>query len=738
MGFNNPAMPWKTLEETLSGKRAGGIVHDPITIDHGDGGDTPAWTRKRPRYEAPDFVRQQSIVDYAELHCHSNFSFLDGASHPEDLAREAAELGLTGLALTDHDGFYGVVRFSEAATELKLPTVFGAELSFDLPGPQNGVADPAGSHLLVLARGAAGYAELSRVIAEAQLAGGEKGRPVYDLDQVAADLRDQVVILTGCRKGLVPRALLTEGVSAAARELDRLSSLFGAEHVVVELTDHANPDDGERNDDLAALARQAGLPVVATNNVHYATPAQYPLASALAAVRARSSLDEMDGWLPASDGAHLRSGREMATRFARYPGAVERTVEIADELSFRLRSARPKLPKQDVPEGHTPMSWLRELTWQGAARKYPGLESARHNAKRERIQRELDVIEAKDFPGYFLIVYDIVKYARAQGILCQGRGSAANSAVCYLLDITAVDSIKYNLPFERFLSSLREEEPDIDVDFDSDRREEVIQYVYRRYGTPPRRTGGERDHCTDRRPPFATWRRRSATAPGQQDGWSKQIERWGSVQTSVDHDIPDNVVELAQQVLTFPRHLGHPLRRHGAHRSTGRRGLPHRARPHGEPHSAAVGQGRLRLDGPGQVRPARTRDAQRTRLLDEDDRVRHRGAVDTRQRPERASRASTTCCAARTRSGSSRSRAGRRSATLPRLQPREFYDLVIEIALIRPGPIQGGAVHPYIRRKLGKEEVTYLHPALEPVLERTLGVPLFQEQLMQMAVAVGD
>src|SRR5262245_18351636 len=218
MGFINPPVPWSTVERALTRMLTkADIVHDPITIDHGDGGDTPAWTRKRQRYEAPEFVRQAASVPSAELHCHSNFSFLDGARHPEELAEEAVRLGLTGLALTDHDGFYGVVRFSEAADELGLPTVFGAELSLDLPGPQNGEPDPVGAHLLVLARGPEGYAKLSRVIAEAQLAGQEKGRPVYQLDRVAADLAGHVVVLTGCRKGLVPRALLTDGVAAAVR-----------------------------------------------------------------------------------------------------------------------------------------------------------------------------------------------------------------------------------------------------------------------------------------------------------------------------------------------------------------------------------------------------------------------------------------------------------------------------------------------------------------------------------------
>src|SRR3954468_1461114 len=222
MGFNNPPVAWSTLERALSGRPDPGvIIHDPITIDHGDGGDTPLWTRKRAPYEPPELIRQTSTVPYAELHCHSNFSFLDGASHPEELAEEAARLGLTGLAITDHDGFYGVVRFSEAARDLDLPTIFGAELSLGLSKPQNGEPDPEGRHLLVLAKDAAGYAALGSLIGEGQLTGGEKGKPDYgDVERIAERLKDHVMVLTGCRKGLVPHALSTAGIEAAAWELD--------------------------------------------------------------------------------------------------------------------------------------------------------------------------------------------------------------------------------------------------------------------------------------------------------------------------------------------------------------------------------------------------------------------------------------------------------------------------------------------------------------------------------------
>jgi error-prone DNA polymerase len=733
MGWSNPPIPWAEFERRLSGTRRTGEPAD----------ERPS-SRKRAKYvpaSLPTDEPEAGHVPYAELHAHSNFSFLDGASSPEELLEEATRLRLHALAMTDHDGFYGVVHLAEAAEAYdRVKTVFGAELSLQLSRPQNGEADPEGSHLVVLARKQEGYHRLAAALTAAQLAGDEKGRPLYGLDDLASRADGAWTILTGCRKGDVRLALARGGEDAAEREVTRLADLFGRENVIVELIDHGNPRDTTDNDALARIAGRLGMPVIATNNVHFASPTQYPLASALSAVRARRSLDEMDGWLPASDSAHLRSGREMAARFARYPGAVERTVEVADDLSFRLRSARPNLPKQEVPDGHTPMSWLRELTWQGAAERYPDLEhdphSTRSAEKRERIERELNVIEAKNFPGYFLIVYDIVRYAKSQGILCQGRGSAANSAVCYLLGITAVDSIKYNLPFERFLSSMREEEPDIDVDFDSDRREEVIQYVYRKYG---RLNAAQVANVITYRPKNAVRDMAKALghSPGQQDGWSKQIDSWGSVQATADHDIPDAVVDLAQQVLKFPRHLG-------IHSG----GMVLTDRPVGEvcpiEHArmenrtvlqwdkddcAWMGLVKFDLLGLGMLSALDYSMKTIAASLGEE------WTLDSIPKEEQGVY-DMLCRADSIGVFQVESRA--QIGTLPRLQPRRFYDLVIEIALIRPGPIQGGAVHPYIRRKLGQEKVTYLHPALEPVLERTMGVPLFQEQLMQMAVAVGD
>ncbi|WIB27449.1 error-prone DNA polymerase [Curtobacterium sp. MCSS17_015] len=734
MGYSNPPIPWSQFEHALSDKRS------PGTTPEGDGGDSPAWSRKRAPYRPTDVAAPDAppAVPYAELHAHSTFSFLDGASPPEHLLEEAARLGLHGLAITDHDGFYGAARMAEVAeTYPSVTTVYGAELSLGLTEPQNGVPDPEGSHLLLLADGQDGYHRMAGAVTAAHLAAGsEKGRPRYDLDDLAERSGGRWRVLTGCRKGTVRQALERDGESAAERALRALLDRFGTGAVVVELSDHGGPLDSARNDVLAALAARHALPVVATGNVHYATPDRFPVATALAAVRARRSLDEIDGWLPAADTAHLRSGAEMARRFARWPGAVEQSVVLADELGFQLKTAKPGLPDLDVPEGHTPMSWLRELTWRGARRFYPGDADGVDAHKRERIERELAVIEDKGFPGYFLIVRDMVQYARGRGILCQGRGSAANSAVCYLLEITAVDSIRYGLPFERFLSAMRDEEPDIDVDFDSDRREEVIQYVYDKYG---RFNAAQVANVITYRPKGAVRDMAKALghSPGQQDAWSKQVERWGSVTESQDHDIPEPVVDLAQQVLGFPRHLG-------IHSG----GMVLTDRPVGE----VVPIEHARMDG-------------RTVLQWDKDDCAYMGLVkfdmlglgmlaalqysfdlaaehcgerwDMHSIPKEEQGVYDQLCRADT-IGVFQVESRAQMGTLPRLLPRRFYDLVIEVALVRPGPIQGGAVHPYIRRRTGEEPVTYIHPALEPVLERTLGVPLFQEQLMQMAIAVGN
>ncbi len=728
MGFNNPPMTWRMLERTLR-------TAPPAT---GPPQDVPVSWRRHP-YVPAEIRRPVDVVPYAELHAHSSFSFLDGASGPAELAEEAERLGLHALAITDHDGLYGIVRFAEAAESMRLLTVFGAELSLELPAPQAGQPDPTGSHLLVLAVGEEGYHRLAAAITHGQLAGGQKGRPDYDQDDLAERAGGQWVVFTGCRKGAVRQALVTEGSAGAGRELDELVHRFGPDRVFVELIDQGSPLDSTRNDALAALAGDRGLPTIATGNVHYATPAQHPLAQAVAAVRANRSLDALDGWLPAGGTAFLRSGAEMTARFARYPGAVERTVALADELAFPLRRAKPALPKQAVPAGHTPMSWLRHLVWDAVPDRYPDLSSA----DAERIERELAVIEAKDFPGYFLIVHDIVAEAKRRGILCQGRGSAANSAVCFLLGITAVDSIAYDLPFERFLSALRDEEPDIDVDFDADRREEIIQWVFDRYG---RERAAQVCNVIQYRPKNAIRdiSRALGYSPGQGDAFARQVDGWGSSVSSEqgpskgpEQVLPGAVVELTNQLLKAPRHLGI----HSA-------GMVLTERPVGEvvpiEHARMANRTVIQWDKDdaawmGLVKFDLLGLGMLAALQHCFDLAReHTGeSWDLATLPKEEQGVYDMLCRADS-IGVFQVESRAQMGLLPRLQPRRFYDLVVQIALIRPGPIQGGAVHPFVRRRLGREPVTYPHPKLEPVLKRTLGVPVFQEQLMQMAMAVGD
>ncbi len=792
MGFNNPSWSWSELESALSDRgrtpqasRTGRDGRAPGSPSWNSGGDAPGWSRKRQPFEAPAGIGRTPagiIVPYAELHCHSNFSFLDGASHPEELATEAARLGLEALAVTDHNGFYGVVRFAEAARAVGIPTVFGSEITV-LDGrldadtlplgrlarpeqetlaqvdtglvPDSHAPDPGGTHLLVLADGPEGYARLARVISQGHLA-GEKGAPRFAFDDLVAGLAGHAWILTGCRKGAVPAALVADGPVAARRELERLVDAFGRDRVLVELWDHGEPGDTVRNDALHELARLVGVGCVATNNVHYATPSQRKLATALAAVRSRRSLDDIDAWLPSGAGAHLRSGAEQARRFRRYPGAVEMTVEIGRAAAFDLSLVAPNLPPFPCPDGPdgTPiseMAYLRRIVADGAGRRYgdrPEPASVANEMVVEdlslrarawkTIDHELALIDQLDFAGYFLIVWDLVEFCRRSNIYCQGRGSAANSAVCYALGVTAADAVSLGLLFERFLSPERDGPPDIDIDIESDRREEVIQYVYETYGR----------HHTAQVANVITYRSRSSIRdmakalgyePGQQDAWSKQVDAWGNVGATAEQDdctIPRAVLELAAQVEDAPRHLG-------IHSG----GMVICDRPVVEVCPVEWG----RMDKRSVLQWDKD-DCAATGLVKFDllglgmlsalhyavDLVReHRGyEIDLATIPQDDEVYSMLCRADTVGVFQIESRA--QMATLPRLKPRKFYDLVVEVALIRPGPIQGGSVHPYIRRRNGQEPITYLHPLLENSLAKTLGVPLFQEQMMQMAIDVAS
>ncbi|MFN3867039.1 MAG: error-prone DNA polymerase, partial [Demequina sp.] len=575
---------------------------------------------------------------------------------------------------------------------------------------------------------------------------------------------------TGCRKGSVRRALSGMGVAganalsggvtpagfaAARRQHDRLYPVFGRDNVAVELTDTGDPFDSERNAALADLAFDASLPLVATSNAHYATPRDADLAGALASVRARSSLDDMDGWLPGGAGGHLRSAAEMLHRHRRHPQAVTTAARLAAECAFDLNLVAPNLPPYPVPQGHTEASWLRELVRRGAHARYGSPHDERVPGAWKQIEHELNVIEALDFPGYFLIVHDIVSFCRDQDILCQGRGSAANSAVCFALGVTAVDAVTHGLLFERFLAPERDGPPDNDVDIESDRREEVIQYVFRRFG---RINAAMVANVIQYRPRSAV--RDAAKAlgfdVGQQDAWSKSIDRWGSLRVpqaqmeewaakqrdamwpepppthDLDH-IPEPVLDLADRFMRLPRHLGiHPGGMVLCDRPVIDVCPVEWARMPGrtvlqwdKDDCADAGLVKFDLLGLGMLSALRyafgfVRDTEGQE-------------IGLHSLPQEDPEVYDLLCAADT-VGVFQVESRAQMATLPRLRPRRFYDIVIEVALIRPGPIQGGSVHPYINRARGREPVTFLHPLLEKSLGKTLGVPLFQEQLMQMAM----
>lgn len=699
----------------------------------GDGGDSPAWSRERGRYRPPDLDRPAPAAEstpYAELHAHSAYSFLDGASTPEELVEEAARLGLRAIALTDHDGLYGVVRFAEAARELDMATVFGAELSLG-GGSRTDQPDPPGPHLLVLARGPEGYRRLSRQLAAAHLAGGEKGVLRYDYDALTEAAGGHWHILTGCRKGHVRQALSSGGPDAAAAALADLVERFGRDRVSVELTDHGHPLDDERNAALAALAARFGLDVVATTAAHFAAPARGRLAMAMGAIRARNSIDDAAGYLAPLGGSHLRSGEEMARVFSAHPEAVSAAAELGEQCAFGLALIAPRLPPFEVPDGHTEISWLRHLVADGARERYGPPDRAPQAYA--QIEHELAIIEELGFPGYFLVVHDITRFCRLNDILAQGRGSAANSAVCYALKVTNVDPVANELLFERFLSPARDGPPDIDVDIESDLREQAIQYVYQRYG---------REYAAQVAN-VITYRGRSSVrdmaralgfSQGQQDAWSKQISRWNGLADSPDLEgIPDQVVDLAMQIADLPRHMG-------IHSG----GMVICDRPIADvcpvewarmenrsvlqwdkDDCAAIGLVKFDMLGLGMLSALHYA----IDLVAE-----HKGIHVDLARLDLSEPAVYEMLQRADSVGVFQVESRAQMATLPRLKPRVFYDLVVEVALIRPGPIQGGSVHPYIKRRNGQEAVTYDHPSMVAALRKTLGVPLFQEQLMQLAV----
>ena len=745
---------WKDLEAVLSDRPAQ-AVSPPVVIEHT--GRT-----------VEDGYRPARTVDYAELHAHSHFSFLDGASSPEDMVEQAARLGLGAISLVDHDGLPGAVRFAKAAGEAGIPTVFGAELTLGLePGaaaasstpiisaPRTGIPDPAGEHLLVLVRDTAGYRQLSAAIARAHLDSGQKAAPRYRLAELSRLAREgHWLILTGCRKGAVTRAAaphllagdLEGAAHAAAEAITRLVELFGPGNVAVELIAGGGGEADELHDALAQGARlvreshgldEISLPLVASTNAHYARPSDRRLADTHAALRAGVPLAEADPYL-SSRPAHLRSGEEMAQLLPRYPGAIAQAARLGRDCALDLRLLAPDLPPFPVPAGHDEASWLVELVEiEGRERYGPRPTPERPEqvpGAWAQIDHELKVITDLRFPGYFLIVHEIVDFCAGEGILAQGRGSAANSAVCYALGITAVEPVGHHLLFERFLAPERDGPPDIDIDIASDRREEVIQHVYERYG---RENAAQVANVITYRARLAV--RDAARAlgydTGAQDAFAKRIER--SFSSLADADVPEDVVALAHQLRDAPRHLG-------IHSG----GMVLCDRPVIEvcpvqwaamedrsvlqwdkDDCADAGLVKFDLLGLGML----TALDHALRIIAE-----HHGQhFELRTLPQEDEAVYDMLCEGDS-VGVFQVESRAQISTLPRLRPREFYDLVVEVALIRPGPIQGGSVHPYIRRRSKEEPVTFLHPRLEKSLGRTLGIPLFQEQLMQMVVDVAD
>jgi error-prone DNA polymerase len=678
---------------------------------------------------------------YAELHCHSHMSFLDGASSPEELVAEAHRLGLSALALTDHASLGGVVRFARAAASLGLPTVFGAELTLvggetpvgrgtpTTPPVRTGLPDPPGTHLVVLARDPEGYRRLSRLLSQAHLAGEDHQGPRCQLADLAAAHEGHWMVLTGCRKGPLAQALQSGGPCLARRRLAELQEAFGPESVAVELWDHGDPLDTARNDALAELAVTQGAELVATNVVHYATAARWRLANVLAATRAGRPLAELEAWLPAFPAARLRAPAEQARRFARWPGAVSATTRIAEACTFDLQLLAPGLPQGLAPPGTDDQTWLTHLVHQGAQARYGPRGAERVPGAWAQLDHELAVIGQLGYAGYFLVVHDIVAFCRHQGILCQGRGSAANSAVCYALGITQADPVALGLLFERFLSPAREGPPDIDLDIESSRRDQVFAYVFRRYGR----------HHAAQVAALVTYRPRSAVrdvarALGYPEAdvarFRSTLERQETPTQAPG--IPPLVAGLAAELLDTPRHLS--LHSAGVvladrpiveicpvqwARTPGRSVLQW-----DKDDCAAVGLVKFDLLGLGML------DAIHRTL----DLVAQTWGhtLDLATLPQEPEVYDLICRADTVGVFQVESRA--QMATTPRVRPRCFADLVVEVALIRPGPIQGGSVHPYIRRRQGLEPPDPPHPLLSRALSKTLGVPLFQEQLMQIAI----
>lgn len=680
---------------------------------------------------------------YAELHCHSAFSLLDGASHPEHLVGRAQELGYAAVALTDHDDLGGIVRFGVASREHGIPGIIGVELTVRVPH-LDGRQGSRPTHLVLLAESREGYRNISILVTRARM-DNERGHPSVPLALVAQHAAG-ITALTGCPNGWVPQLLAEGRPEDAHTAATELHAIF-RDRLAIECWDHRLPEERKLVKPLRTLAQRLGVPWVVTNNVHYAEASQRIVHDTLSALRHGRTLDAM--------GTRLRPNAEWALKdlrliLRRWRGAeegVHATVDIAQRCRFRLEELRPTMPVYPLPPGMSADDYLASLAYTGAHERWGATLS---DAQRNQLAYELAFIGRKGYAGFFLTVWGIVRHARAEGILCQGRGSAASSAVCYCLGITAVDPLYFGLLFERFLAEDRVEAPDIDIDIAHRDRERILQHVYNRYG---------REHaamvCEQ-----ITWGGRSASrdaarvlgfSPQQGDMLATFSDRHGAQTTADLFGTAEGRARLeaagfdlaaprVQQLAPVIAGL-HELPRH---RSIHVGGFVLSEEPLGslvpiEPASMAgrtviqwekddldpVGMFKVDLLGLGMLTVVQ--DCLRY--------IRHtRGEhIDLAHFDMNDQQVYDVMCRADT-VGVFQIESRAQMNTLPRLKPRCFYDLVVEVALIRPGPIQGQMVHPYLQRRAGREAIDYLHKDLQPILERTLGVPLFQEQGMQMAI----
>lgn len=667
------------------------------------------------------FILHPSALQYAELHAKTNFSFQEGASHPAELVERAAELGYAALAVTDRNSLAGVVRAHGAAKPLGLKLVLGAEIT------------PVDALPVVLwAPDRAAYGRLARLITEGRRR-AEKGvcRIVLDdLVRHAEGLLAGVCVADALRRAGEPGPLL--------RQLEPYRVIFGERcWLLAEL--HYGPDDARLAAQFVDLSRRARLALVAAGGVHYHVPQRAMLHDVLTAVRHRCTVDEARQHLFANAERHLQPLAAIAARFHFAPDAVQRTLEIAQRCSFSLDELRYEYPEELAPSGQTPDAYLAQLAWSGAEQRYPQGVPERI---RGLLAHELALIEELHYAAYFLTVWDLVRFARSRGILCQGRGSAANSVVCYCLGITAVDPERLDVLFERFVSRERHEAPDIDVDFEHERREEVLQYIYEKYG---RDRAGMTAEVISYRPRMAVRDvGRALGVPAERlDALAKNLEHFHA-----DPDLPARcrevgidphtatgaqLLELSGELLGFPRHLS---------QHTG--GMVITRGPLCELvpiENAAMADRTViewnkdDLDELGILKVDCLALGMLTAIRKTFDLVRtHYGRELTLATVPESDPAVYEMIRQADTMGVFQIESRAQMSMLPRLRPRCFYDLVIEVAIVRPGPIQGDMVHPYLRRRAGLESPTYPNDEIRAVLEKTLGVPLFQEQAMRLAV----